>query len=249
MSNRTTIEWTQQTWNPTVGCTKVSAGCINCYAESMAKRLKAMGAKGYDNGFGLTLMPERIAQPLHRKKPTLYFVNSMSDLFHEDIPDSYIDQVLETIEKTPWHTYQILTKRSQRLANFFSARKPPKNAWIGVTVEDKKSGIPRIENLRQVPATIRFLSVEPLLEDLGGIDLNGIHWLIAGGESGPKARPMKPDWVRSLLKQAQKAHCAFFFKQWGTFGADGVRRAKKNNGKLLDGRIWQEYPLLLPDKD
>ncbi len=243
MSNRTAIEWTEQTWNPTVGCKKVSSGCANCYAESMALRLQAMGVNGYENGFGLTLMPERISQPLNRKKPTMYFVNSMSDLFLDEIPDSFIEQVVEVIEQTPWHTYQILTKRSRRLADFFSVRNPPENAWIGVTVEDRRSGIPRIEHLLQVSATVRFLSVEPLLEDLGILNIDGIDWLIAGGESGPKARPMKPAWVRSLRNQVENSQCAFFFKQWGTYGPDGVRRAKKNNGKLLDGRVWNDYPL------
>src|SRR6266567_9305549 len=177
MSSQTSIEWTEQTWNPSVGCSKVSPGCAHCYAELMARRLKAMRVKGYENGFELTLLPNRLNEPLKRTKPTIYFVNSMSDLFHEEIPDEYIRQVFEVIRQAPQHTFQVLTKRAERMAQFFSAYEPPKNAWIGVTVEDRKSGIPRLDWLRKVPAAIRFVSVEPLLEELGKLDFAGIHWV------------------------------------------------------------------------
>jgi protein gp37 len=195
MATKSQIEWTEQTWNPTTGCTKISPGCKHCYAEVMAGRLQAMRARGYENGFQLSLLPERLAQPIHRKKPTVYFVNSMSDLFHEGIPDQFLDQVFSVIQKTPQHTYQILTKRAERLPEYFRNRACPDNVWLGVSVEDRQYGVPRIDYLRQVDAKTRFLSVEPLLEDLGQINLVGIHWVIVGGESGPKARPMKPEWV------------------------------------------------------
>lgn len=246
MSNKSKIEWTEQTWNPATGCNKVSPGCNNCYAEVMAKRLKAMGVNGYSNGFELTLMPERLEDPVKRKSPTVYFVNSMSDLFHKDIPFEYIRKVFDTIERTPQHTYQILTKRAERMAEFFQDYTPPKNAWLGVTVEDRKYGVPRIEHLRTVDAHIRFLSVEPLLEDLGDLNLAGIHWVIVGGESGPKARPMRPEWVTAIQRQSDDQNVAFFFKQWGGWGPDGVKRGKKKNGRVLDGRVWDEVPAIRP---
>jgi protein gp37 len=242
MTTVSRIEWTEQTWNPAVGCTKISQGCKFCYAETMAKRLKAMGAPGYENGFALRLLPERLQDPIKRKKPTIYFVNSMSDLFHERIPDSYIDQVFDVIRQTPHHTYQILTKRAARMARYFKTRSVPKNAWLGVSVENKKQGVPRIDYLRQVPARIRFLSVEPLLEDIGQLNLTDIHWVIVGGESGPKARPMKPEWAESVRRQCKAQKVAFFFKQWGGWGADGKRRAKSKNGRLLNGKTWDEMP-------
>lgn len=242
MTAGTKIEWTEMTWNPTVGCTKISPGCKNCYAEKMAERLQAMRTPGYENGFKLTLLPSRINDPLVRKKPTVYFVNSMSDLFHEDVSFEYIDRVFEVITQAHWHTFQILTKRADRLATYFRARTPPKNAWLGVSVEDKQYGLPRIDFLRTVPATVRFLSVEPLLEDLGEIDLTGIHWVIVGGESGPRARPMRPEWVKAIQIQCEEQSAAFFFKQWGGWGADGKRRAKKSNGRLIDGRTYDEMP-------
>lgn len=244
MASTSDIEWTEQTWNPTTGCTKVSSGCKHCYAEVMAHRLNAMGTRGYQNNFKLTLQPNRINQPLLRTKPTVYFVNSMSDLFHEDIPDSYLDQVFNSIERTPQHTYQILTKRAERLPKYFKSRQCPTNVWLGVSVEDKKHGIPRIDFLRQVNARIRFLSVEPLLEDIGEIKLNDIHWVIVGGESGHKARPMKPEWAESIRDQCEDANVAFFFKQWGGWGADGVKRAKSHNGRLLSGKVWDNYPIV-----
>ena len=181
MATQSTIEWTEQTWNPTTGCTKVSPGCKNCYAEVMARRLHAMGAPGYENEFKLTVHENRLEQPLLRKKPTTYFVNSMSDLFHEAVSDKFLDRVFSIIETTPHHTYQILTKRAERLPEYFARRACPQNVWLGVSVEDKKYGVPRIDHLRKVDAHIRFLSVEPLLEDLGRINLSDIHWVIVGG--------------------------------------------------------------------
>lgn len=243
MTTGTKIEWTEMTWNPTVGCTKISPGCKNCYAEKMAERLMAMRTPGYENGFQLTLLPNRLDDPLSRKKPTVYFVNSMSDLFHEDVPFQYIDSVFEVVRRAHWHTFQILTKRADRLAEYFQDRVAPDNAWMGVSVEDRKYGLPRIDRLRQVPARVRFLSVEPLLEDLGEMDLTGIHWVIVGGESGPKARPMQPDWVLSIQEQCEAQDAAFFFKQWGGWGADGKRRAKKSNGRLINGRTYDEMPV------
>lgn len=232
------------TWNPTTGCTKISSGCKNCYAEKMACRLRAMGVPGYENGFELTVLPNRLEEPLKRKKPTIYFVNSMSDLFHEDIPFSFIDSVFETIRKANWHTFQILTKRAERMAQYFARKQAPANAWLGVTVENRKHGLPRIDHLRAIDAKIRFLSMEPLLEDIGLLDLRHIHWVIVGGESGPQARPMKTEWVESIQDQCEKQKIAFFFKQWGGWGADGKRRAKKNNGRELKGRIFNEMPAI-----
>jgi protein gp37 len=242
MTTGTNIEWTEMTWNPTVGCTKISPGCKNCYAEKMAERLMAMSTPGYENGFTLTLLSNRLEDPLRRKKPTVYFVNSMSDLFHEDVPFDYIDRVFEVITRAHWHTFQILTKRADRLAHYFETRTAPVNAWLGVSVEDRKYGIPRIDQLRTVNATVRFLSIEPLLEDLGEMNLTDIHWVIVGGESGPKARPMKQEWVESIQVQCEEQAAAFFFKQWGGWGADGKRRAKKSNGRLINGRTYDEMP-------
>lgn len=242
MGTETAIEWTERTWNPMSGCTKVSAGCKNCYAEVMARRLKAMGAPGYEHGFRLTLHPHRLEQPLKRRRPTTYFVNSMSDLFHERVPDAYIDQVFDVIRRTPHHTYQVLTKRGARLPEYFSGRDCPQNVWLGVSVENRRHGVSRIDQLRKVPARIRFLSVEPLLEDLGELDLSDIHWVIVGGESGHRARPMQPAWVESVKRQCESSGVAFFFKQWGMWGADGIRRNKKANGRVLDGQTWDQYP-------
>lgn len=246
MATQSTIEWTEQTWNPTTGCTKISPGCKHCYAEVMAHRLQAMGATGYELGFKLALHPKRLEQPLRRKKPTVFFVNSMSDLFHEEIPDEFLDQVFSIIRQTPQHTYQILTKRACRLPEYFRTRDCPQNVWLGVSVEDRKHGIPRIDYLRKVEARIRFLSVEPLLEELGELDLSGIHWVIVGGESGHKARPMHEEWVTKVKEQADATGVAFFFKQWGGWGADGVKRSKKANGRILNGRTWDAYPPLQP---
>lgn len=244
MSSASSIEWTEQTWNPTTGCTKISPGCKHCYAETMAMRLQHMGTAGYENGFNLSLMESRLEQPLKRRKPTLYFVNSMSDLFHEAVPDHFIDRVFTIVSQTPQHTYQVLTKRSARMADYFADRKVPRNAWLGVSVENRCHGLPRIDDLRSIACGVRFLSIEPLLEDLGTFELSGIHWVIVGGESGPRARPMLQDWVTSIEQQTRRAGCKFFFKQWGTFGPDGVRRNKKANGRVFGGRTWDEAPAI-----
>lgn len=238
------IEWTEKVWNPVTGCDKVTEGCKYCYAETMAVRLKAMGTAGYENGFEVTLLPERLEQPVKRKKPTLYFVNSMSDLFHEAVPFDFIDKVFDVIQRTPHHVYQILTKRERRMAEYFSGKAVPGNAWIGVTVENQKQGLRRLPFLRQVNAVVRFLSIEPLLEDLGQIDLSGISWVIVGGESGRNARAMEPQWARSVVEQCLEANVPVFFKQWGTFGADGIKRNKKKNGRLLDGSTFDGMPLI-----
>ena len=237
------IEWTEHTWNPVTGCTKLSPGCKHCYAETMSRRLTAMGAVGYENGFQLTLHPERLDQPTRRNKPTTYFVNSMSDLFHELVPDEFIERVLSVCASTPQHTYQVLTKRAERLPEFFRLRECPPNVWLGVSVEDRKYGVPRIAHLQRTSVQVRFLSVEPLLEDIGAIDLAGIHWVIVGGESGHKARPMESAWANNVRAQTIAHGVAFFFKQWGAWGPDGVRRDKKRNGRELSGRRWTEFPV------
>lgn len=242
MTTPSRIEWTEQTWNPTIGCTKISPGCKHCYAETLAKRLQAMGVDAYRQGFRLKLLPERLDEPRQRKKPTIYFVNSMSDLFHERVPDAFIDDVMSVIADTPQHRYQILTKRHERLGTYFATRAVPRNVWLGVSVENRRHGVPRIDVLRSIPAKIRFLSCEPLLEDLGTINLAGIHWVIVGGESGAKARPMKPEWARAIRSQCETQGATFFFKQWGGWGADGKRRTKKANGRELDGRQWNGMP-------
>ena len=242
------IEWTEQTWNPTAGCTKVSSGCKNCYAETMAKRLQAMGVEGYENGFKFTLVPSRLNHPYKRKKPTVFFVNSMSDIFHEEMPDEYLEQIFDVIRDTPHHTYQLLTKRADRMLEYFTKNEIPKNIWLGVTVDNRKHGVPRIDKLRKIKATVLFLSVEPLLEHLGEIDLTNIDWVIVGGESGPKARPMDKEWVLDIKRQCEEKDVAFFFKQWGTWGADKVKRNKKLNGKKLNGEVWQQYPEKIESK-
>jgi protein gp37 len=242
MSTQSHIEWTEMTWNPTVGCTKISPGCKYCYAETMARRLKAMGMRGYENGFRLTLIPERLDEPLRRKKPTVYFVNSMSDLFHEKVPFDYVRQVFDVMKRAPQHTFQVLTKRAERMAEFCRGVTVPWNVWLGVSVENRKHGLPRIPVLRDLDAQVRFLSIEPLLEDLGRIDLTGVHWVIVGGESGSKARPMRPEWVASIKQQCDAAGVAFFFKQWGAWGADGEKRSKTANGREYRGRVWDAMP-------
>ncbi len=242
MSTQSSIEWTEMTWNPTVGCTKVSPGCKNCYAETMAKRLKAMGARGYEKGFRLNLMPERLGEPLDRRKPTVYFVNSMSDLFHEKVPFDYIERVFEVMKKAPQHTFQVLTKRAERMAEFCEDVTVPSNIWLGVSVENRKYGLPRIPVLRGIDVPVRFLSIEPLLEDLGTFDLTGIQWAIVGGESGAKARPMKPAWVDGIKHQCDAAGVKFFFKQWGAWGADGEKRSKAANGREYRGALWDAMP-------
>ena len=246
MTAQSKIEWTEATWNPVTGCTKISAGCKYCYAEVMSRRLEAMGAPGYEHGFSVSCHEDRLRQPLRRKKPTMYFVNSMSDLFHSAVPFAFIDKVMETIRQTPQHTYQILTKRPDAMARYFSRREAPANAWLGVSVENQKHGLPRIDALRGIDAAVRFLSVEPLLEDLGEIDLSGIHWVIVGGESGHKARPMRPEWVANVKRQCRQAKAAFFFKQWGTYDKNGVKCGKKASGRLYWGRTWDEMPNYIP---
>lgn len=228
------IEWTEATWNPLTGCNKVSPGCKHCYAERMAKRLQAMGLEKYRNGFRLTLHPESLEEPLRWSKPQYIFVNSMSDLFHKDVPLTFIQQIFDVMRRAHWHQFQILTKRAERLLELDSLLAWPPNVWMGVSVENADYAY-RIDLLRQTRAAIKFLSCEPLLGPLPNMNLNGIHWVIVGGESGPHARPMEQEWVRGIRDQCLKAGVPFFFKQWG-----GTR--KKKTGRLLDNRIWDELP-------
>ncbi len=239
----TKIEWTDRTWNPVTGCSKISAGCAHCYAQTMARRLKAMGVAKYANGFTPTTHEYVLDEPIRWGKPHTIFVCSMADLFHEDVSFEFIDRVLGIIRQTKHHRYQILTKRAARMAEYFSQTEIPENVWLGVTVEAVATKT-RMVPLKKLPAPIRFLSCEPLIEDLGELDLSGIDWVIVGGESGAQARPMKPEWVRSIIRQTEEQEIAFFFKQWGTWGSDGVKRNKKANGKALDGKIIQMMPEL-----
>jgi protein gp37 len=238
----TSIEWTEASWNPSIGCSKVSAGCKNCYAENMARRLQAMGMSDYENGFEFKILPERLYQPMNVKKPTKFFVNSMSDLFHENMPFDFLDRIFEVISLTPQHSYQILTKREVIMQNYFLTRNVPQNVWLGVTVEHDKTKH-RIEILRNIDARIRFLSIEPLIDDVGKLDLQSIHWVIVGGESGVCARPIKEEWIENVKRQCNEQGVAFYFKQWGTWGADGVKRNKKANGKLFKGKVYQAMPV------
>lgn len=239
----TKIEWTDRTWNPVTGCTKLSTGCAHCYAETMANRLKAMGVAKYSNGFTPTLHNDSLSEPIKWKQTHTIFVCSMADLFHSDVPFAFIDSVMNTIKQTPRHRYQILTKRAERMYEYFAQRDIPENVWLGVTVESPSTKH-RIDILRQLHASVRFLSCEPLVEDVGKLDLTDIDWVIVGGESGVQARPMNPQWVRSILQQTEEQGAAFFFKQWGTWGSDGIKRNKKANGKALDGKIIQMMPQL-----
>ena len=207
----------------------------------MARRLHAMGAPGYDHGFSLSLHLGRLEQPLRRRSPTMYFVNSMSDLFHREVPDTFLDRVFDIIQRTPRHTYQILTKRATRLPRYFATRACPDNAWIGVSVEDRRRLV-RVDALRAVRARVRFLSIEPLLEDLCDFDLTGIHWVIVGGESGHCARPMRREWADNVRRLCEASRVPFFFKQWGKFGPDGIGRSKRANGRELGGRVWDQFP-------
>jgi len=232
MSNTTAIEWTDCTWNPVTGCTKCSAGCKNCYAERMAHRLKAMGNPSYRNNFAVTLHPRMLERPLHWRKSRRIFVNSMSDLFHRDVPLNYIRQVFDVMGRASQHQFQVLTKRAERLEILASILPWPSNVWMGVSVEDSQV-VTRIDHLRRVPAAVRFLSLEPLIGPLPKLNLGGIHWVIVGGESGPGARPMDLDWARDIRDQCQKARVPFFFKQVG-----GVNKQK--TGRMLDGRTWDE---------
>lgn len=236
MPRKTGIEWTELTWNPVTGCTKVSPGCKHCYAERMAKRIQAMGHPRYKNGFNLTLHDDLIKLPLTWVKPRQVFVNSMSDLFHEAIPLQFIASVFETMAKAKQHTFQILTKRSDRLTELAPFLPWLPNIWMGVSVENQQY-IHRIDHLRETPSFVRFLSLEPLLGPLDNLDLYGIHWVIAGGESGPGTRPVDVNWIRSIRDQCLESGVPFFFKQWG-----GVHRTKA--GRLLDERTWDEYPMI-----
>jgi protein gp37 len=234
MSEVSHIEWTDATWNPVTGCTKVSQGCKHCYAERFAERFRGVQGHPYEQGFDLKLWPERLSLPLEWKEPKRIFVNSMSDLFHERVPVEFILQVFDTMGKANWHTFQILTKRAKRVAEVGSLLPYRPNIWQGVSVENSDVTW-RIDALRQVPAQVRFLSLEPLIGPVPDLDLAGIHWVIVGGESGPGARLMKPDWVRDIRAACREQSIPFFFKQWG-----GVRKARA--GRLLDGRTWDEYP-------
>jgi len=239
VSISSTIEWTDATWNPVRGCTKISPGCKHCYAETFAERFRGVKGHPYEQGFDLRLVPEKLTEPLSWKTPKMIFVNSMSDLFHESVPDEYIFAIARVMQTANWHTYQVLTKRSERLRDMLRSKlkfaATLAHVWWGVSVEDKKYGLPRIEHLRTSPAEMKFLSIEPLLEGLGEVDLKGIDWVIVGGESGAGARPIKYEWVCSLRDQCFDAQVPFFFKQWG-----GVR--KKKTGRELDGRTHNDYP-------
>lgn len=239
MSLNSQIEWTDATWNPVRGCTKISPGCKHCYAETFAERFRGVKGHPYEHGFDLKLVPQKLTEPFSWRTPKLVFVNSMSDLFQPGVSDDYIEAVCRVMVAARWHTFQVLTKRSERLRELLNGRlrfaAKQDHIWWGVSVEDRKYGLPRITDLQKSPARVRFLSIEPLLEDLGEFDLSGISWAIVGGESGPGARPMRPEWVTSIRDQCLESRVPFFFKQWG-----GVRKAK--NGRLLEGRTYDEYP-------
>ncbi|HVO01623.1 MAG TPA: phage Gp37/Gp68 family protein [Candidatus Cybelea sp.] len=256
MAGSTTIEWTDATWNPVTGCTKISAGCDNCYAERFAERFRGTPGHPFETGFDLTLRPERLEQPLKWRRPQMIFVNSMSDLFHKEIPQEFIAKVFDTMEQATWHTFQVLTKRSSLMGKFLRRRygetRGPAHMWFGVSVEDGTK-LSRVEHLRTAPAGVRFLSIEPLIGPIGKLDLTGIDWVIVGGESGPKARPMAADWAREVRDQCSAARVPFFFKQWGNWAPrrssqmkskEELRRmTKKAAGRHLDGRIWDERPV------
>jgi protein gp37 len=243
MSDNSKIEWTDATWNPVRGCTKISPGCKHCYAEVFAERFRGVPGHAYEQGFDLRLVPEKLEEPLKWKNPRFVFVNSMSDLFQPNVPDDYIVRVAEVMNRANWHTFQVLTKRADRMQTLlnsklhFAARSS--HIWWGVSVEDQKYGLPRVEQLQRANAAVRFLSVEPLLEDLGTLNLAGIHWVIVGGESGPGARPLCKEWVLSIRDQCREKGIAFFFKQWG-----GVRKSR--NGRKLNGRTYDQMPTIPP---
>jgi len=241
MSDRSTIEWTDATWNPVRGCVKVSPGCKHCYAERFAERFRGVPGHPFEQGFDLRLVPEKLREPLRWPKSRRIFVNSMSDLFQEQIPDDFVADVGSVMKQADWHVYQVLTKRHDRMKDLLSGKLSwlgnLPHVWFGVSVEDRKYGLPRIQVLRETPARVRFLSIEPLLEDLGSLDLSGIDWVIVGGESGPKARPMNESWALSILRQCRRANVPFFFKQWG-----GIHKAEA--GRSLRGRTFSEFPSL-----
>lgn len=239
--SKSTIEWTEATWNPVTGCNKISPGCKNCYAEILSRRLQAMGQKNYVNGFKLTLQPHMLELPLKWKKPQTIFVNSMSDLFHKNVPTDYIKRVFEVMNRAHWHNFQVLTKRAERVAELSDALDWSDNIWMGVSVESRKY-VHRIDALRETNARTKFLSCEPLLGALENLDLENIDWVIVGGESGQRARPMKTEWAVDIQRQCAAAGVSFFFKQWGAWGADGQKRSKKVNGRILLGREWNEKP-------
>jgi protein gp37 len=238
MADGSAIEWTDATWNPVTGCTKITRGCDNCYAARFAERFRGVPGHPFENGFDLTLRPAKLDQPLRWRRSRTIFVNSMSDLFHKGVPRSFVDQVFDTMEAADWHVFQLLTKRSSRMRDYLKARyadsAPPEHIWLGVSVEEAQAR-GRIDHLRAAPAGVRFLSIEPLIGPVGEIDLTGIHWVIVGGESGPGARPMQIDWVREIREQCKAQGVAFFFKQWG-----GIR--PKSGGRELDGQEWNEMP-------
>lgn len=236
MAQRSTIEWTEYSWNPVTGCTKVSPGCANCYAERMARRLQAMGVERYNSGFAVRLHPDLLDIPLLWRRPRVIFVNSMSDLFHDDVPTAFIQRVFNIMNQCPHHTFQILTKRSHRLAEISANLRWTHNIWMGVTVESREF-IERVQHLRHCNAKVKFISCEPLLGPILGLDLNRIDWVIVGGESGPKARPMRKEWATSIRDQCSEVAVPYFFKQWG--GSN-----KKATGRMLDGRFWDEMPPL-----
>jgi len=237
MATNSPIEWTDATWNPVTGCAKISPGCKHCYAERLANRLHAMGNRNYQNGFQLTLQPHMLDLPLKWKAPKRIFVNSMSDLFHIDVPLSYVQQVFDVMRRAHWHQFQVLTKRAERIEEVSDELFWAPNIWMGVSVENEKYAY-RIEHLRKTGARTKFLSIEPLIGPVGKLNLKGIDWVIVGGESGPGARPMEPDWVTSIRDQCLRANVSFFFKQWG-----GV--FKKKTGRVLDGRTWDDMPELV----
>lgn len=243
---KTSIEWTEESWNPVIGCTKKSDGCKNCYAETMAHRLKAMGQEKYQDDFNVVkTYRDTLAIPYTWSKPKMVFVNSMSDLFHDDVPDEFIKDVFQVMNNNPEHTFQVLTKRPERLRDLDPQPKWLNNIWMGVTVESEKY-TNRIDLLRQTDAKVKFLSVEPLLSPLNNLNLDKIDWIIVGGETGKNARPMKEEWVLDILQQCKDQNVEFFFKQWGVWGADGVKRSKKANGRLLNGRTYDEMPEIIP---
>jgi protein gp37 len=238
MADNSAIEWTDATWNPVTGCTKITTGCDNCYAARFSERFRGVPGHPFETGFDLTLRPERLEQPLGWRRSRMIFVNSMSDLFHKDVPPAFVDRVFSTMEAADWHVFQVLTKRSSLMRDYlhrrYGEKKGPKHIWCGVSVEDSRAAV-RIRHLREAPSGVRFLSAEPLIGSVGEVDLDGIDWVIAGGESGPRARPVHLEWIREIRDLCQRQGVPFFFKQWGGF-------RPKSGGRELDGREWSEFP-------